>query len=191
MEIHSVCKLLCHSPPHAPIQVRWSDTFFIMFARTQQALLPCKMPLRASKSWCLLIGNASTLDCYQYTWVGLYPWSLHPLSQDEILKCKVEKGWTRKLFQAEKGISDYPFYTPVTCSYQKCSPYELHPELFRCSMILTPSWRSQVLAHTLSLLWVKIIMTSVNGRGQYYLSKTTVREIHKKSGRAGSLRNTK
>lgn len=46
-------------------------------------------------------------------------------------------------------------------------------------MILTPTWRSQVLAQTLSLLWVRIILTAVNGCEQYYLSKTTVRKSTK------------
>lgn len=46
-------------------------------------------------------------------------------------------------------------------------------------MILTPSWRNQVLAQTLSLLRMRIILTTVNGCGQYYLSKTTVRKSTK------------
>lgn len=46
-------------------------------------------------------------------------------------------------------------------------------------MILTPTWRSQGLAQTLSLLWIRIILTAVNACGQYYLSKTTVRKSTK------------
>ena len=67
----------------------------------------------------------------------------------------------------------------MTCARQKYSPNTLQPKLFWCSVILSPTWRSQVLAQTLSLLYMGIILTTVNGCGQYYLSKTTVRKSTK------------
>lgn len=67
----------------------------------------------------------------------------------------------------------------ITCAHQKYSSSKLHPELFCCSLILTTTWRSQVLAQALSLLWMRIILTTVNGCGQQYLSKTTVRKSTK------------
>lgn len=112
-----------------------------------------------------------------------------------------EDGW--ESFCRLKGMNYFPLshimsmheyahrHMQADCAYQKCSPTTLHLELIWYSMILTTSWRNQVLAHTLSLLWMRIIMISVNGCGQYYHSKTTVRKTHKRSGRAGSRRNTK